>query len=57
MQFIEQYRSYVFNYNLGQDIVRDFVTSAGESPELRWAAFEHMLTSMSFASDLVAATP
>ena len=31
VKFIEQYRSYVINYNLGKDLVRAYV-------EKRWAA-------------------
>ena len=52
VRFIEQYRSYVLNYNLGQDIVREFVESQGDDHQSRWEAFERMLTELSFASDL-----
>ena len=31
VRFIEQYRSYVINYNLGKDMVRRFVESRGGS--------------------------
>lgn len=44
LRFIEKYRGYVINYNIGQDIVRDYVNAAGETPEARWTAFRDMLT-------------
>ena len=44
LRFIEKYRGYVINYNIGQDIVRDYVTSAGNEPAEQWAAFKNMLT-------------
>jgi len=52
VRFIEQYRSYVLNYNLGQDIVRAHVEGQGDDPESRWNAFERMLTELSSASDM-----
>ena len=47
VRFIDQYRSYVINYNLGQDLVRGFVDGDGESrsPEDRWARFIGLLAS------------
>lgn len=44
LRFIEKYRGYVINYNIGQDIVRNYVTSAGNEPSVQWAAFKNMLT-------------
>ncbi len=52
VSFIDQYRSYVLNYNLGQDIVRAHIEGQGDDPESRWEAFEQMLTELSFASDM-----
>jgi hypothetical protein len=52
VRFIEQYRSYVLNYNLGQDIVREYIESQGDDHQSRWEAFERMLTELSFASDM-----
>jgi len=51
--FIDQYRSYVINYNLGQDLVRSYIEAAGESPEARWEAFEALLSSPRLPSGLV----
>ena len=44
LRFMEKYRGYVINYNIGQDIVRDYVTSAGNTPDAQWTAFRDMLT-------------
>jgi hypothetical protein len=44
LRFMEKYRGYVINYNIGQDIVRDYVQNAGDTPEAQWAAFRDMLT-------------
>jgi len=43
LRFMEKYRGYVINYNIGQDIVHDYVTSAGDTPDAQWAAFRDML--------------
>ena len=52
VRFIEQYRSYVLNYDLGQDIVREYIESKSDDQQSRWEAFERMLTELSFASDM-----
>jgi len=44
LRFMEKYRGYVINYNIGQDIVRAYVTNAGSTPEAQWTAFRDMLT-------------
>ena len=46
LRFIEQYRSYVINYNLGKDLSRKYVESRGgapENPKKRWEEFEKLL--------------
>jgi len=43
LRFIEKYRGYVINYNIGQDIVRNYVTNAGETSDAQWTAFRDML--------------
>jgi len=58
VQFIEKYRSYVINYNLGKDLVRNYVeTSVGaeDSAERRWQIFERLLATPLLPSDLAAA--
>jgi len=52
LRFMEKYRGYVINYNIGQDIVRAYVTDAGETPEAKWAAFRDMLTIPLTPSDM-----
>ena len=52
VRFIEQYRSYVLNYNLGQDIVKAYIEKQGDDRDSRWEAFERMLTELSSASDM-----
>ena len=44
LRFMEKYRGYVINYNIGQDIVREYVSKAGKTPKAQWAAFREMLT-------------
>jgi hypothetical protein len=50
--FIDQYRAYVINYNLGQDLVRAYVEAAGDTPEARWEVFEALLSSPRLPSGL-----
>jgi hypothetical protein len=47
LRFIDQYRSYVINYNLGLDLVRDFVDFDGADPatDARWERFMRLLAS------------
>jgi len=57
--FIDQYRAYVINYNLGQDLVRDYVQALGGSPddpERRWELFTGLLTAPRTPSGIVEAT-
>jgi hypothetical protein len=53
VDFIDQYRSYVINYGLGEDYVRAYVESFGGAPERRWAAMESLLSGPTLPSDLV----
>ena len=50
--FTKQYRSYVINYGLGQDMVRANVERAGPSPEARWKRMEQLLSEPTLPSDL-----
>lgn len=53
LRFITTYRSYVINYNLGRDLVADWVErQAGESAEARWRAFSALLASPRLPLDL-----
>jgi hypothetical protein len=56
VRFIDQYRSYVINYNLGKDLVAahvEAVAGAPEDPARRWAAFAGLLSSPRLPSGLV----
>ncbi|MDY0084052.1 MAG: hypothetical protein RBR74_12785 [Ignavibacteriaceae bacterium] len=47
VSFIETYRSYVINYNLGYDIVKNYIESNGgtvDNPTKRWELFEYLLS-------------
>jgi hypothetical protein len=55
VRFIDQYRSYVINYNFGKDLVRRFIESRGgtaANPEKRWTEFEALLSSPRLPSGL-----
>ena len=53
VRFIEQYRSYVINYNLGKDMVAAYIERrAGEDPQKRWEEFERLLSSPRLPSGL-----
>lgn len=54
-QFFDQYRSYVINYNLGQDLARQYVEKHGgtvDRPEVRWKVFGELLSSPRVPSGL-----
>ena len=55
MRFIDQYRSYVTNYNLGRDIVAEYIASKGgttEHADRRWNEFARLLSSPRLPSGL-----
>jgi hypothetical protein len=55
VRFIDQYRSYVINYNYGKDLVRRYVESRGgtaDNPRKRWQEFERLLSSPRMPSAL-----
>jgi hypothetical protein len=55
VRFIDQYRSYVINYNLGKDMVRRYIESRGGKPgdpTKRWAEFGALLSSPRLPSGL-----
>lgn len=49
IKFFEQYRSYVINYNLGKDLVREYVERRGGD---RWSVFAELLSSPRLPSGL-----
>ena len=55
VRFTDQYRSYVINYTLGQDMVREYIEARGGTPEnrrKRWDEFKKLLASPRLPSDL-----
>jgi hypothetical protein len=53
VRFIDKYRSYVINYNLGEDLVRQYVEArSGGDPERRWQVFTDLLSSPRLPSNL-----
>ncbi len=54
IDFFDTYRSYVINYNLGKDIVSNYVEeNAGDNNALRWQVFEALLASPKLPADLL----
>jgi len=61
--FFDSYRSYVINYNVGRDLVADYVEAKSSSAvteqertALRWRVFAELLSSPRLPSDLKAAS-
>ncbi|HWN40944.1 MAG TPA: hypothetical protein VNW71_01920 [Thermoanaerobaculia bacterium] len=53
IKFFDQYRSYVINYNFGQDLVRQYIERrGGDDPAKRWEEFEKLLASPRLPSGL-----
>jgi hypothetical protein len=55
VRFIDQYRSYVINYNLGQDLVRQSIERRGgtaDHPARRWEEFTRLISSPRLPSSL-----
>ena len=50
--FFDTYRSYVINYNLGKDMVRDYVERDTKDHAARWQKFEQLLSSPMSPADL-----
>ena len=54
-RFMDDYRSYVINYNLGKDLVKTYVESHGgiaAEPARRWQIFADLLRSPRLPSGL-----
>jgi hypothetical protein len=55
-RFFDQYRSYVINYNLGQDLVKNYIEKRGgtaSNPVKRWEEFAKLISSPRLPSGLV----
>lgn len=56
LSFINQYRSYVINYNRGMDIVKNYVEKNGgteNNPKKRWELFQYLLSTPQTPSGLI----
>lgn len=54
-RFPETYRSYIINYNWGQDLVKKYVESKGgveSNPEKRWEIFTHLISTPQVPTNL-----
>ena len=54
LRFMDTYRSYVINYDLGQEIVGDYVERGGAAMPQRWERFIGILNSPVLPKDLIA---
>lgn len=55
VRFFDQYRSYVINYNLGRDMVREYIERRGgtdKAPAKRWEEFEKLISSPRLPSEM-----
>jgi len=53
VKFFDQYRAYVINYNLGKDLVRNYVERrCGDDADQRWDVFADLLSSPRLPSGL-----
>ncbi len=52
LTFDDHYRSYVINYGLGLDMVRDHVEAAGPGQDARWAEMARILSQPTTPADL-----
>jgi hypothetical protein len=55
VKFIENYRSYVINYNVGRQAVDDYMQRKGataDNPERRWEVFTELLSTPNTASSI-----
>ncbi len=53
IRFTEQYRSYVINYGLGEDMVRAFIEAGGADAKTRWQRMEKLISEPTLPSDLL----
>jgi len=51
-KFYDTYRSYVINYNLGKDIVKQYIETTTDSHDVRWEKFEQLLSEPMLPIDL-----
>lgn len=52
VDFFDTYRSYVINYNLGQDLVKQYVEHGADNEQEKWERFERLLSTAVQPSEL-----
>lgn len=55
LKFFEKYRSYIINYNLGKNIVKNYIETNGgtsDNEKMRWALFEKIISTPQTPSGL-----
>ena len=58
VKFIKRYRSYVINYNLGENMVRRYIEKrSGPDPEKRWSEFGKLLSTPRLPSGFDSSLP
>lgn len=55
LAFTDRYRSYVINYGLGLELVREYVETTGKTEQQRWTAMERILSEPTLPADLLPA--
>lgn len=53
IRFLETYRSYVINYNVGKKVVKDYIAGHSRNNEERWKLFEEILSTPQTPSGLM----
>jgi hypothetical protein len=54
LKFIEAYRSYIINYNVGLDMVKTYIEqNAGDTKEEKWKLFEYLISTPQVPSNLI----
>ncbi len=53
LRFTDTYRSYIINYGLGRDMVRDWIERGAPDEATRWDRMERLLSEPSLPGDLV----
>jgi hypothetical protein len=53
LRFVDKYRSYVINYNVGKDLVASYIERGTQSEAERWRRFTELLSSPRLPSDLL----
>lgn len=53
LAFDKAYRSYVINYSVGEELVRDYVDRHSSDEAGRWAAYAHIMSTPTLPADLL----